>query len=98
MQLIQILLPLLGDDRGRKRFAQVREELTERFGGVTLYRNAPAEGSWQSEGIVEKDIIVIVEVMTEKLDHDWWSNYRKTLEDRFEQSDVVIRAVHITRL
>jgi hypothetical protein len=46
MQLIQILLPLnTGGGTSRAR-NQVRKDLSSRFGGLTLYRNAPAEGPW----------------------------------------------------
>ena len=50
MHLIQLLLPLHDND-GRpfsvSDFAQVRRDLTERFGGVTAFVRAPAQGLWK---------------------------------------------------
>ena len=50
-RLVQILLPLYGRE-GRRIpraiFSRTAEELSARFGGMTAYRPAPAEGFWQS--------------------------------------------------
>jgi hypothetical protein len=47
--LVQILLPIY-DNQGSKLasefYSRVRSELTERFGGLTAYTRAPAEGLW----------------------------------------------------
>ena len=94
--LVEILLPETG--ASGDHIGSIRDELTEKFGGVTLHLNAPAEGLWQDDGDVERDRIVIVEVMTETIDEDWWTAYRKALEDRFEQEEIVVRAIAITRL
>ena len=51
MFVIQLLLPLTANDGGRfpqAHFAEVRTRLTTRFGGVTAYSRAPAEGTWVS--------------------------------------------------
>jgi hypothetical protein len=76
----------------RKDFVTVRELLTERFGGITTYSRAPAKGFWKDKGKVRRDDIVVFEVMTQKLDTRWWRRYRKTLEARFRQQQVLIRA------
>jgi hypothetical protein len=96
MHLVQILLPLWGND-GEKvpsgSFAEVRRELTSRFGGLTAFTRAPAEGFWKPEGEpVARDEIMVFEIMTEDLDGNWWRNYRQTLEARFRQESIVIRA------
>lgn len=99
MHLIQILLPLCATEQETaERLRQVRQELTSRFGGLTLHRNAPAEGLWKDEGTVERDSIVIAEVMADELDRAWWDAYRMKLERRFQQEQIVIRAVPATRL
>jgi len=99
VNLIQVLLPLSTDRKeNSKRFRLVRHELASRFGGLTLYGNAPAEGLWEDEGAVETDAIVIVEVMAEELDLDWWAAYRVKLERRFHQDEIVIRSMTATRL
>ena len=99
MHLIQVLLPLSGaGDAHTERFGQVREELTSRFGGLTFYRNSPAEGLWHDGDSVERDAIVIAEVMVDEIDQAWWAGYRRELERRFGQDEIVIRALAITRL
>jgi hypothetical protein len=94
--LIEILLPV-GDD-ARTILTDVRDELTEAFGGVTMHINAPAEGLWENDGNVDRDRIVVVEVMTSNLDRDWWAAYRKELEARLNQEEIVIRASETQRL
>lgn len=99
MHLIQILLPITVDDPdGGKTLGNVRDTLAERFGGVTLYRNAPAEGLWKDEGAMEVDTIVVAEVMTEHLDREWWAGYRREMERRFKQDEIVVRAFDMSRI
>ncbi|WP_245515512.1 hypothetical protein [Rhizobium deserti] len=99
MHLIQILLPLPGDgESSSKLFLEVREELATRFGGLTFYRNAPAEGLWKDGGELEEDAIVVAEVMADELDRDWWASYRVELERRFQQDEIVVRSLSAERL
>jgi hypothetical protein len=77
----------------RALFGQVRDELVERFGGLTAYTRAPASGLWQEhDGETTHDEIVIYEVMTEQLDRPWWAGYRAELEKRFQQETLIVRA------
>jgi hypothetical protein len=99
MHLVQILLPLY-DNEGvalpRQLFARVRDELTEKFGGLTAHTSAPAEGVWRPDGeTVAHDEIVVFEVMAETLDETWWGDYRRTLERLFRQEAVLIRATKV---
>ncbi len=102
MHLVRILLPLRDDEGrafGREAFARVREELTERFGGVTAHLRSPAEGAWRDPGgEVDRDEVVILEVMADELDRAWWAEYRAGLEERFRQDEVVVRATGMERL
>lgn len=102
MQLIQILLPLYNNEKEafpQSFFTPLREELASRFGGVTAYSSAPATGLWKENGDkTVKDKIIVYEVMTEELDLQWWEMFRKRIELVFQQDQVVIRAVPITRL
>jgi hypothetical protein len=70
--LVQILLPIY-DNAGNRFppdvYAKVRFDLTQRFGGLTAYSRAPAEGVW-----------------------DWWSDYRRQLQELFRQDEIVLRA------
>ena len=97
MYLIQLLLPLrdnAGQPFPRAMLDRVRREMTDRFGGVTAYLRAPASGAWKDEeGDVEKDDVVIVEVMANHLEREWWRLYREELEGRFRQEEILIRAV-----
>lgn len=102
MYLIQVLLPL-NDAAGRRfevaRHHQVSRELTERYGGLTVYSRSPAHGMWEPQpGQTMHDEVVVYEVMVEKLDTRWWGAYRRLLERRFFQDELVIRAHAIERL
>lgn len=102
MHLVQILLPLR-DNEGRPfpraDFDHVNRELTNRFGGVTAYLRSPANGAWRAGGDeVAHDDVAIIEVMDESLDRPWWTAYRRELERRFRQDEVVVRANEIERL
>ncbi|XKM43743.1 hypothetical protein A4U53_038585 (plasmid) [Rhizobium ruizarguesonis] len=96
--LVEILLPIIRGRRNRTNLDSVRKVLTERFGGITLHVNAPAEGLWEDGGDIEEDRIIVVEVMVDDLDRPWWSSYRADLEVRFRQEEIVLRAVVMERL
>ncbi|HEX8503490.1 MAG TPA: hypothetical protein VF659_23100 [Pyrinomonadaceae bacterium] len=101
MFLIEILLPLY-DNEGRGfgagEFDRVSDELAARFGGVTAFRRAPAEGVWREGGEESRDRVVIFEVMAEELDRAWWRQYRGGLERRFRQEKIVVRASEFEEL
>jgi hypothetical protein len=94
--LIQILLPLYDNEQRafpREYFAQVSELLTERFGGLTTYSRAPAEGLWKENARrTHRDDIVVYEVMAPELDRAWWQRFRRKLERLFRQQSLIIRA------
>jgi hypothetical protein len=100
--LIQLLLPLRARDGAAvpaEVFAAVRVELTQRFGGVTAYSRSPATGLWKrTEAEVERDQVIMIEVVVDAFDRDWWSQYREQLEQRFGQEEVHARAVPIERI
>jgi hypothetical protein len=99
--LVQILLPTTSNEKQpypRSLFLQVRQERLDRFGGVTAQLAAPSEGVWCDEGEVVLDSIVVFETMVPEVDANWWSSYRQKLEERFQQEEVVIRALRIERL
>ena len=96
MKLIEIFLPLT-DNKGRKLdknlYAETRRELVERFGGLTAYSRSPARGFWKEKGRTTRDEIVVFEVMTKRLERGWWRDYRRTLEKRFKQEEIVVRVL-----
>ena len=101
MHLVQILLPIYrpsGERQPEALLNDVRDTLTSTFGGVTAYSRAPAEGVWKSGKGQEKDEIIIVEVMVESVDVDWWRTYRQNLENLFAQEEIIVRTSEITML
>ncbi|HEX8641087.1 MAG TPA: hypothetical protein VF704_08000 [Allosphingosinicella sp.] len=101
MYVVEIFLPL-SDNDGRafpaEQWQWVRETLVERFAGLTAFSRSPAEGLWEAEEGRSHDEIVILEVMAEALDRDWWRGFRDELERRFRQQEVVVRARRSERL
>jgi hypothetical protein len=101
MNLVQILLPLADNDGrrfGPETYARVRAELSEKFGGITSFTRAPAEGVWTEGGHTNRDDIVVFEVMCRDIDRPWWERYRAELEDRFQQEAIVLRAIKVDML
>lgn len=103
MQLIQILIPIF-DNEGRlfdeNTFKGVRQQLMERFGGLTAFVQSPALGLWKDaqSGITARDDMILVEVMVEAFDRAWWSAYRKELEQTFRQDEILVRAIACERV
>ena len=100
MHLVQILLPVYDNDGAalpQLEFRRVQSELAHRFGGITAFTRAPAEGSWKEHNAAHPthDDIVVVEVMVEALDRAWWRDYKTGLERRFRQVEVVVRVQDI---
>jgi hypothetical protein len=101
MYLVELLLPLY-DNEGRAFGAEaldrVRDELAEKFGGVTAFRRAPAEGVWKEGGEESRDRVVIFEVMSDALEREWWRKHRAELERRFRQEKIIVRAMRFEQL
>lgn len=97
MHLIQIVLPLYDNDGAlvpRERFTVTLKELTDAFGGATAFTRSPAEGFWETpRGGVQREDVVVVEAMADALDEGWWHAYKGTLEARFAQETILIRAL-----
>jgi hypothetical protein len=92
--IVEIFLPL--DTRtGRAIDLELIEALVkglaDRFGGATAFTREPAEGLWKRAMAVERDRIIIVEVVVDEIDEVWWHDYRHKLETEFEQDKVLIR-------
>lgn len=101
MHLVQLLLPLYnnsGIQFEQKLYTDVRNELVDRFGGITAYTRAPVHGLWQESEQIVRDDLIIYEIMVEKLEEEWWRGYREILENRFQQLSLVVRAHQILLL
>jgi hypothetical protein len=103
LHLVQILLPTHSQDHSpiaAEEFARVRIELTERFGGVTAYTRSPGTGLWKrdDDDTIERDQVIMVEVVVEAFDREWWAGYRAQLESRFGQEEVHARVLATERI
>lgn len=103
MHLVQILIPVFdnaGQRFGQHLFAEVRGQLIARFGGLTAFVQSPALGLWKDaeSGTTTQDAMILIEVMSDTLDHAWWSTYRRELETVFRQDEIVIRATSCERI
>jgi hypothetical protein len=75
MHLVQLLLPLYsnsGMQFDQTLYTQVRNELVNRFGGITAYTRAPVHGLWQESEQIVRDDSIIYEIMVETLEEEWW--------------------------
>ena len=102
MHLIQILLPVYGNDGEellQEAYQRIRDDLVQRFGGLTAFTQAPAEGLWTPGGSqTHRDDIVLIEVMVDELDTAWWSAYREKLQRELKQHSLVVRALPMAPL
>jgi hypothetical protein len=69
------------------------------FGGVTAFVRSPALGLWKEDSDeVNSDEVVMFEVLAAQLDRQWWANYRKHLQNKFRQEELLVWASNITKL
>jgi hypothetical protein len=93
--LIQMLLPITAGV-SQHEFERTRDELVERFGGVTAYVQTPAQGLWtRPDGRQEADRLIMVEVVAPAFDRSWWHGYASDLAARFDQQVIHVRALAV---
>ncbi|MHC8333907.1 hypothetical protein [Pseudomonas sp. LB3P25] len=99
MHLIEIFLPFNTNDgtpQPVELFRHVREQLAEQFGGVTVFTRNPAKGiSLLEDNEKSEDDIIVYELMVEAVDRLWWQSYKRDLEERFHQEEILIRATAV---
>jgi inorganic pyrophosphatase len=98
-QLIQLFLPCYNKDG--KPFSQtlyhsVSKHLTEKFKGLTAYVQSPTEGYWKTGHQVIKDQLMVYEVMATTIDVAYWQQYKKELQNKFKQQEIVVRSLAIS--
>jgi hypothetical protein len=102
VKLIQIFLPLYDNNKqefDRSLYDDLRSRLKDQFGGVTFYRNAPAEGLWKDEtGKTNFDELAIAEVMISEINEEWWQQFKQRLEQLFDQEEILIRSIAFEQL
>ena len=101
MFVVELFLPLSKSDGSPipADFDRIRDELTDRFGGVTTFLRSPAEGAWKpSQRTVVPDEVAIFEVMVANVDTAWWHSYRQSLEKELQQEQILARLYQVTVL
>jgi hypothetical protein len=98
MHLVEILLPVVEPGKLGRELETLRQQLTEKFGGLTAFVRSPGEGMWVDEGGTERDDVIVLEVMTDMLDRSWWADLRLSLQDRLNQKEIVIRTHVVDKL
>jgi len=94
MDVVEVFLPL---DKGNGIAVEVEQieaivkGLADRFGGATAFTREPADGLWKRSSTIERDRIIIVELMMDEVDDAWWKDYRHRLEREFDQEEIMIR-------
>lgn len=95
MYLMQIFVPYGNSADGALReepYMNLKQELTDRFGGVTVYSRAPVKGIWKpAPGQQEADDMIIYEVLLGKPDMSYWSSLKSRLEYIFQQQEILMR-------
>jgi hypothetical protein len=96
MKLIQLFIPLydpLGKKFPENYYKNIKKQLTEKFGGLTIYMRSPAIGLWKEDKQhVVKDDIIVFEVMTTEVDANYWKIYKNNLAKKFCQEELLIRS------
>jgi len=100
--LIQLLLPL-NDSQGTAfsegLFKDVQVQLTEKFGGLTVYQRSPAEGYWKDgSSPVVQEAMLVHEVLTGNIDEGFWNHLKSTLCKKFKQEDILITSSRISKI
>ncbi len=80
------------------KFIGTAEELAQRFGGGTLFvfRHDPPRGFWWNEGIVDRDVLALIEVDVPDTEgsREWLRTYaRDVLRERFRQKAIYLKFV-----
>jgi hypothetical protein len=100
MHLVEVFLPLNTNDgtpQPIELFRPVREQLADQFGGVTAFTRNPAKGiSLLEDNERAEDDIIVYEVIVEAVDRHWWQSYKRDLEERFQQEEILIRVTAVS--
>ncbi|MHA4896281.1 inorganic diphosphatase [Pedobacter sp. PWIIR3] len=100
--LIQLQVPVYdveGKRFPKRHFTQLHQQLTDKFGGLTVYSRSIANGFGnQDEGPTVKEKILVYEVMAENVELDFWKKLKASLMKKFEQDDLMMSSVKVSRI
>lgn len=93
--LVQVVLP--ATPASRELLSETRQELVSRFKAVTAYRRSPADSHGiGSSGVDAQDDAIVVEVLVDDFDGEWWCIYGELLAIRFGVDSIQVRALTAT--
>lgn len=100
MHLMQIFVPT-ADHEGTKfpshYYVELKQDLADRFGGITIYGRSPVIGIWKpDENSSESDDLIIFEVLTKEPDLTYFSSLKHRLEHAFKQDEILMRYFSVT--
>lgn len=97
--MVQLFLPYFDPDGRqfpRSYYNGLKQQLVEKFGGISMYEQAPITGLWkENEQAVQRDRLMIFEVMATTIDVDYWRALKEKLQKKFRQQEVLIRRMNI---
>lgn len=94
-KLIQLFLPLTNSPSADKKLKALEQKLIKNFGGLSIYAQNPASGSWRKKGQLEKDKMMVFEVMVPVFNEKFWKKLKTSLERQFGQKEILIRSLDI---
>jgi inorganic pyrophosphatase len=99
-KLIQLFLPVESNDGKpfpKQYFDRVKESLIKKFNGVSMFVNSPVNGMWEDQDKdIQKDKLVVYEVMADMIELSYWEKYKKDLEKQFKQDVIVVRCLDVS--
>jgi inorganic pyrophosphatase len=90
---LELFLPVSKNDGGNfpdSHYSDLEKELTERFGGVTIYSRGAVEGKWKAKGASTSEPMVVYEVLLSELEKTYWTTLKKRLEKKFSQKEIMV--------
>jgi len=94
-KLIQLFLPLTNSRSADKKLKALEQKLIKNFGGLSIYAQNPVFGSWREKGQLEKDKMMVFEVIVSVLDQEFWKELKSSLKKQFRQKEILIRSLDI---
>jgi len=99
--LVRLFIPVKNQDGNpfkKECFLHLNKELQEKFGGLTIYSQRLAEGIWKDGQETIVDDLLVYEVVTGVINHDYWENLKTRLKKTFAQQDIMIQVSKIHKI